>query len=114
MGLLGDLEAFMPPPGSSQKVVMFAGPSITFANRQYTREVFWVSAAQAAGSSYRVYDAHGGNMAVVLCFSASLFITQHWLINADLAWSRLRGSAADSPITQIGVQGVEVSGAYRW
>jgi outer membrane scaffolding protein for murein synthesis (MipA/OmpV family) len=114
-GLLGDLEAFMPLPGSSQKFVMFAGPSITFANRQYMRKVFGVSAVQAADSSYQVYDAHGGNMAVGLGFSASRFITPHWLVNADLAWNRLRGSAADSPITQTGIQGVvEVSSAYRW
>jgi outer membrane scaffolding protein for murein synthesis (MipA/OmpV family) len=114
-GLLGDLEAFMPLPGSSQKFVMFAGPSITFANRQYMRKVFGVSTAQATNSSYPVYDAHGGIMAVGLGFSASRFITPHWLVNADLAWNRLRGSAADSPITQTGIQGVvEVSSAYRW
>jgi outer membrane scaffolding protein for murein synthesis (MipA/OmpV family) len=114
-GLLGDLEAFMPLPGSSRKFVMFAGPSVTFTNRQYMRKVFGVSAVQAADSSYQVYDAHGGNMAVGLGFSASRFITPHWLVNADLAWNRLRGSAADSPITQTGIQGVvEVSSAYRW
>src|SRR3984957_19207888 len=114
-GLLGDLEAFMPLPGSSQKFVMFAGPSITFANRQYMSRVFGVSAAQAADSSSRLYDAHGGNMAVGLGFSASRFFTAHWLVNADLAWNRLRGSAADSPITQTGVQGVgEFSTVYRW
>jgi outer membrane scaffolding protein for murein synthesis (MipA/OmpV family) len=79
------------------------------------RKVFGVSAVQAADSSYQVYDAHGGNMAVGLGFSASRFITPHWLVNADLAWNRLRGSAADSPITQTGIQGVvEVSSAYRW
>jgi len=54
-------------------------------------------------------------MAVGLGFSASRFITPHWLVNADLAWNRLRGSAADSPITQTRVQGVvEFSTAYRW
>jgi outer membrane scaffolding protein for murein synthesis (MipA/OmpV family) len=43
-GLLGDLEAFMPLPGSSHRFVMFAGPSITFANRQYMHKVFGVAA----------------------------------------------------------------------
>jgi len=114
-GLLGDLEAFMPLPGSSQTFIMFAGPSVTLSNRQYTRRVFGVSAAQAAASAYPVYDAHGGLTAFGLGFSASRFITPHWLVNADLAWNRLRGSAADSPITQSNVQGVvEFSTAYRW
>jgi outer membrane scaffolding protein for murein synthesis (MipA/OmpV family) len=114
-GLLGDLEAFMPLPGSSKTFVMFAGPSITFSNRQYMRKVFGISAAQAAASEYPVYEAHGGSMAAGLGFSASRFMTPHWLINTDLAWNRLRGSASDSPITQSPIQGViEFSTEYRW
>jgi outer membrane protein len=79
------------------------------------RRVFGVSPAQAAASGYPVYAAHGGSTAFGLGFSASRFMTQHWLINMDLAWNRLRGSAADSPITQSAVQGVvEFSSEYRW
>lgn len=114
-GLLGDVEAFMPLPGSTRRFVMFAGPSLTFSNGQYMRNVFGVSSEQAAASEFPVYDAHGGTMAVGLGFSATRFMTEHWLINSDLAWNRLRGSAADSPITQSAVQGVvEFSTAYRW
>jgi outer membrane scaffolding protein for murein synthesis (MipA/OmpV family) len=114
-GLLGDLDAFMPLPGSSKTFVMFAGPTITFSNGQYMRKVFGVSATQAAASGYPVYAAHAGSTAIGLGFSASRFMTPHWLINMDLAWNRLRGSAADSPITQSAVQGVvELSSEYRW
>jgi outer membrane scaffolding protein for murein synthesis (MipA/OmpV family) len=114
-GLLGDFSAFMPLPGSSKKFVMFAGPSITFSNRQYMRKVFGVSDTQAAGSAYPLYVAHGGLTAVGMGFSASRFITDHWLVNADLAWNRLEGSASDSPITQSNEQGVvEFSTEYRW
>src|ERR1700722_4461350 len=114
-GLLGDLDAYMPLPGSSKTFVMFAGPTITFSNGQYMRKVFGVSASQAAASGYPVYAAHGGSTAIGLGFSASRFMTPHWLINMDLAWNRLRGSAADSPITQSAVQGVvELSSEYRW
>jgi outer membrane scaffolding protein for murein synthesis (MipA/OmpV family) len=114
-GLLGDLEAFMPLPGSSETFIMFAGPSITFANRQYMRKVFGVSAAQAAASAYPAYEAHGGPISIGVGFSASRFITPHWLINTDLAWNRLRGSADESPISEAAVQGViEFSTAYRW
>jgi outer membrane scaffolding protein for murein synthesis (MipA/OmpV family) len=114
-GLLGDLDAFMPLPGSSKTFIMFAGPTITFSNRQYMRKVFGVSAAQASATDFPIYDAHGGLTAAGLGFSASRFITQHWLINADLAYNRLLGSASGSPITQSTVQGVvEFSTAYRW
>ena len=114
-GLLGDLDAYMPLPGSSRTFVMFAGPTITFSNGQYMRKVFGVSAAQAAASGYPIYDAHGGSTAYGVGFSASRFITPHWLINTDLAWNRLTGSASASPITQSAVQGVvELSTEYRW
>ncbi len=114
-GLLGDLDAFMPLPGSSKSFIMFAGPTITFSNRQYTRKVFGVSGVQASASEFPIYDAHGGLTAAGLGFSASRFLTQHWLINTDLAWNRLLGSASESPITQSNVQGVvEFSTAYRW
>jgi outer membrane scaffolding protein for murein synthesis (MipA/OmpV family) len=114
-GLLGDLEAFMPLPGSSRTFVMFAGPSITFSNRQYMRKVFGVSASQSLPSGYPVYEAHGGSTAIGLGFSATRFITPRWMVNADAAWNRLRGSAGESPVTQTGVQGVlEFSTEYRW
>jgi outer membrane scaffolding protein for murein synthesis (MipA/OmpV family) len=114
-GLLGDVDAFMPLPGSSRTFVMFAGPTITFSNGQYMRKVFGVSPAQAAASGFPIYDAHGGSTAYGVGFSASRFLTAHWLINTDLAWNRLTGSASDSPITQSTVQGVvEVSTEYRW
>jgi outer membrane scaffolding protein for murein synthesis (MipA/OmpV family) len=114
-GVVGDLEAFMPLPGSSRTFIMFAGPSGTFANRQYNQKVFGVSATQAADSAYTVYNAHGGWQSVGLGFSATRFITPHWLINTDMAWNHLLGSAVDSPITQSAVQGIlEFSSEYRW
>jgi len=114
-GLLGDLDAFMPLPGSSRTFVMFAGPTVTFSNGQYMRKVFGVSATQAAASGYPIYDAHGGSTAYGIGFSASRFLTPHWLINTDMAWNHLTGSASNSPITQSTVQGVvELSTEYRW
>jgi outer membrane scaffolding protein for murein synthesis (MipA/OmpV family) len=114
-GMLGDLEAFMPLPGSSETFIMFAGPSVTFANRQYAQKVFGVSAPQAANSDYRPYSAHGGMQSFGLGFSATRFITPHWLINTDMAWNQLLGSFNDSPITQSHVQGIlALSTEYRW
>jgi outer membrane scaffolding protein for murein synthesis (MipA/OmpV family) len=114
-GLLGDLEAFMPLPGSSRTFIMFAGPSVTFASRQYNQKVYGISATQAADSGYMIYNAHGGAQSTGLGFSATRFITPHWLVNTDMAWNHLLGSASDSPITQSSVQGVlELSTEYRW
>jgi outer membrane scaffolding protein for murein synthesis (MipA/OmpV family) len=112
-GAIGDVSAYMPLPGSSKKLAMFAGPSITFADHLYMQKEFGVSATQALGSGYPQYDSHPGIEAVGLGFSATRFISSHWLINVDAAVNHLYGSAAQSPITQrTGQRVVAVSIAY--
>jgi outer membrane scaffolding protein for murein synthesis (MipA/OmpV family) len=114
-GALGDLEAYMPLPGSSKKFVMFLGPSITWADHRYLQKVFGVNETQSLASGDPIFNVHGGTNSVGLGFSATRFITDRWLINADLAYSRLRGSAAESPITEARVQrALALSLNYRW
>ena len=114
-GQLGDLEAFMPLPGSSNTLVMLGGPSVTFSSRSYLQKTFGVSTAQALASGYSAYNAHGGLSAVGLGFSATRFLTHGWLFTADGAVNRLLGSSSDSPITQSRVQGVvALAIAHRW
>jgi outer membrane scaffolding protein for murein synthesis (MipA/OmpV family) len=114
-GLVGDLDAYMPLPGSSDRLVMFAGPSVTFATRLHMQTLFGVNPAQAASSGYPDYMAHGGYESAGFGFTATRFIRTHWLINADLAVNRLLGSASASPITQSRPQPVlALSFAYRW
>ncbi|HEY0340840.1 MAG TPA: MipA/OmpV family protein, partial [Steroidobacteraceae bacterium] len=58
---------------------------------------------------------HGGTNAWGLGFSATKFFGHHWLVNADAAYSRLRGSAAESPITESRVQrGLALSLNYHF
>lgn len=99
-GWAGDLEAYLPLPGSSKKFIMFAGPSITFADREHMQTAFGVDESQAMASGYPVFSAHGGLNAVGLGFSATRILSSRWLLNANLAVNRLLGSARDSPITQ--------------
>ena len=114
-GLLADFGAYVPLPGSSKKLFMFAGPSITIADRRYEQRVFGVTPTQALASGYPEYTAHGGPNVAGFGFSATRFITEHWLINTDLAINRLLGSSSDSPITQRNVQGVvALSMEYSW
>lgn len=114
-GMTGDAGLYMPLPGSSKKLILFAGPSITFADRLYEQKVFGVSAAQAAASGYANYQAHAGFNAAGVGFSATRFITEHWLVNVDAAYDRLLGSAIDSPITQRRAQHVYTfSVDYTW
>jgi len=74
-----------------------------------------VTPSQALASGYPVYDAHAGTNAVGIGFSATRFITDHWLINMDAAVNHLLGSARESPITQRTVQrALALSFAYTW
>ncbi len=114
-GFVGDVDAYLPLPGSSKTFIMFAGPSITFADRLHMQKSFGVNTSQALASGYPVYIAHGGANAVGLGFSATRFITKHWLISADAAVNRLLGSAGESPITRSKVQEVlALSVDYMW
>jgi outer membrane scaffolding protein for murein synthesis (MipA/OmpV family) len=114
-GMVADIGAYMPLPGSSQRLVMFAGPSYTYADHLYMHKEFGVTTAQSIASGYPVYDAHAGSDAVGFGFSATGFITEHWLINLDTAINHLLGSAAYSPITQKTTQHVvALSLAYSW
>jgi outer membrane scaffolding protein for murein synthesis (MipA/OmpV family) len=114
-GMVGDVEAYMPLPGSSEKLVMFAGPSFTFADRLYMQTKFGVDPDQARASGYPDFLAHGGANSAGFGVTATRFVDQHWLVNAELAANRLLGSAGNSPITQTRFQGVVVvSFAYKW
>jgi outer membrane scaffolding protein for murein synthesis (MipA/OmpV family) len=114
-GMLADLEAYLPLPGSSRRLMMFAGPSMTYANHRYMQREFGVTTTQSIASGYPVYYAHAGSNAVGFGFSATGLISTHWLINVDAAVNHLLGSAADSPITQKTTQhALALSVAYNW
>lgn len=114
-GAVGDVSAYLPLPGSSKRFVMFAGPSITFADRQYLQKVYGVNAAQSLASGYPEFFPQTGQSAQGVGFSATWFVTKRVLINLDAALDRLRGGAAASPITQETTQRtINLSAAYSW
>ena len=115
-GAIADLGVYMPLPGSSKSFVMFAGPSITLATRHYLQTVYGVTAEQSLASGHPAYDIRdsGTNKAGV-GFSATKFVTEHFLVNLDMAISQLRGSATRSPITEERTQRVlALSFDYQW
>jgi outer membrane scaffolding protein for murein synthesis (MipA/OmpV family) len=114
-GAVADVGVYMPLPGSSKKFVMFAGPSITYATHRYLQSEFGVTAAQSLASGHPVFDPHAGENAVGVGFSATRFITDHWLLNIDAALSKLKGSPDVSPITERSTQReLAISIDYQW
>jgi outer membrane scaffolding protein for murein synthesis (MipA/OmpV family) len=115
-GAVGDIGVYMPLPGSSKTFVMFAGPSMTFATDHYLQTLYGVTPQQALASGHPIYEIpHAGTSAAGVGFSATKFITQHWLLNMDAAINQIRGSPAHSPLVETRTQRVlAVSIDYQW
>jgi outer membrane scaffolding protein for murein synthesis (MipA/OmpV family) len=115
-GAVGDAAVYLPLPGSSKTFVMFAGASITMATDHYLQTLYGVTPAQSAASGHPVYEIpHAGTSAAGVGFSATKFVTEHWLLNLDAAISQVRGSPAHSPLVERRTQRVlAVSVDYHW
>lgn len=115
-GLVGDAGVYIPLPGSSKTFVMFAGPSITMATHHYLQVLYGVTPQQSVASGHPVYEIpHAGTSAAGVGFSATKFVTDHWLINADMAINQIRGSPAHSPLVERRTQRVlALSLDYTW
>jgi len=114
-GLVGDLEVYTPLPGSSRRLVMLAGPSVTIADRKHLQTGYGISELQSLDSGYPVFAAHGGLEAAGFGFSATRFFTPHLIANTDLSASELLGSAGRSPLVARRTQAsLNLSVAYRW
>ncbi len=106
-GAVGDAAIYTPLPGSSERFVMFAGPSITLATHHHLQSLFGVTAQQAASSGHPEYEiTHAGTEAAGVGFSATRFIGSHFLVNLDAALSQIRGRASYSPILERRTQRV--------
>jgi outer membrane scaffolding protein for murein synthesis (MipA/OmpV family) len=114
-GTVGDVGIYLPLPGSSKKFVMFAGPSITLATHRYLQSEFGVTPAQSLSSGHPVFDAHAGMQSVGVGFSATRFLTDHWLLNIDAAIAKFKGSPDVSPVTETSTQReLAFSINYQW
>jgi outer membrane scaffolding protein for murein synthesis (MipA/OmpV family) len=114
-GYIGDVGAYLPMPGSSQKFSWFVGPTVTVADGRYMDAYFGISRSQAASTSYRQYKAFAGFKSAGLGASANYFVTPSIILDVSSAFERLLGSAAESPITQTKYEAVvSVSALYKF
>jgi outer membrane scaffolding protein for murein synthesis (MipA/OmpV family) len=114
-GAIGDVGIYMPLPGSSKTFVMFAGPSITMATHRYLQSEFGVTPSQSLASGHPVFNPNPGMVSVGVGFSATKFVTDHWLLNLDAGLTKLKGSPDVSPVTENSTERVlALSLDYRW
>ena len=115
-GAVADVGVYMPLPGSSRTFVMFAGPSITVATHHYLQTVYGVTPSQSLASGHPIYnEPDSGLNSLGVGFSATKFITSHWLLNIDTAISQIRGSPGNSPLVEKRNQRVVALAInYQW
>jgi outer membrane scaffolding protein for murein synthesis (MipA/OmpV family) len=114
-GMIGDVGAYMPIPGSSEHFALFAGPSITIASRKYLNKRFGVTASQSLTSGIASYRPRAGVTAAGLGVSTTAFITDRLMLNADAAMDWLLPDARGSPLIQRTAQpALAISVAYMW
>jgi outer membrane scaffolding protein for murein synthesis (MipA/OmpV family) len=86
------------PIGASLRVNI--GAAATIGDGDYTDAFFGVTPAGAAASGLDAYDAGSGLTAVGIAFGADYAITRDWGVYGQVAWTRLVGDAADSPVVE--------------
>lgn len=83
---------------------VYAGPGLAWGDSKFNQTQFGVSSAQSSSSSLPAYSAQKGVIAPYLVLGMEMPIDKHWSINAGIKAGSLRGSAAESPLTQSKTQ----------
>jgi outer membrane protein len=79
-----------------------AGPRVSFADAEYMSTYFGVTAGEAAASGRSAYNAGGGVKSAGVEARLRYEFTNDWGVEGAVAWDRLVGDAADSPIVATG------------
>ena len=87
-----------------ERLTLSAGPGMTWASGPYMRTFFGVSATQSAASGLPQFQASSGVEDVRFSLSGNYRLTTAWNLGARASVARLRGSAAESPITEARTQ----------
>ncbi len=74
--------------------------STTWSDDKYTQAYFGISGQEAAASGLREFEAAGGIKDVEAAAFLHYSLTEHWRVSGRLAYRRLLGDAADSPLVK--------------
>ncbi|AXF11052.1 hypothetical protein CUJ91_24440 [Paraburkholderia graminis] len=97
-GLTAMADLFVSAPLG--KLLLSAGPGVTWANATYTQTFFGVNAQESAASGLPQYATHSGLRDVHFNVNALYKFDAHWSANVAAVIGRLQKSAAGSPITE--------------
>ncbi|MFN7024863.1 MAG: MipA/OmpV family protein [Pseudorhizobium sp.] len=100
--LLGQLGANV--SHQSDRFILSAGASATFADDKHMDSYFGVNAAQSVRSGLQQYDANAGLKRFDIEASVTYMATENWFVRGQAGVGFLTGDAKDSPIVQNDVQ----------
>jgi outer membrane protein len=100
-GIVGEagIDAIFHPTDITEITI---GPRVSFANDEYMQTYFGVTPPESVRSGFAVYDPGGGFKGVGFEIGGRYEFTPQWALVGSLAYERLVGDAADSPIVQAG------------
>jgi outer membrane scaffolding protein for murein synthesis (MipA/OmpV family) len=100
-GILGSVGAYLPILGSEEeRYFVFLGGSGTYMDSETAGTYFSVTPAQSARSGLPTFKANGGPENFGLGLSSGWFVTDRWLVTADLAGKRFLGDFRHSPVVK--------------
>ena len=73
---------------------------LTWGDGKSTRRFYGITPSQSAATGLAAYDAGAGARFTQLGLVGDVNIARHWIGLWGVAWQRLQGDAANSPITQ--------------
>jgi len=94
---LGATYRMMP----TDRLMLIAGPSVTWASDNYMQAYFGISPTQAVASGYQTYEAEGGFKDVSFGITAIYALSDRWQVLGLANYSRLLEDAADSPLVAV-------------
>jgi outer membrane protein len=87
---------------ASDDLVLSAGPRVQFGNDRFSNTYFGVTAAESGPSGLAAYTAGGGIYGAGVEVGATYRLNADWGLQGSATWTRLQGSAKDSPIVAQG------------
>jgi MipA family protein len=99
------------PWKATNELTLTFSPNVVWADKKYQQAYFGVTAAQAAASKFKAYNADGGVKSAGLNISADYKLDKHWTGTMNASISQLRGNAANSPLVSRKGQSTVIVGA---
>ena len=85
---------------ASDRLTLFGGPGLTWADGRYTQTFFGVNAGQSAASGLPEFETHPGFNSARLGLGMGYRIGERWSAHGFASLSTLLGDAVNSPITE--------------